>query len=584
MSLKRRLITPALLSGAVAVMAVLAALVLPTRGTSATPLLVDGHAYTFNTEYNDQTANLVSYPPDASAGAGAPVFLDGYRTWLDANAATTSCDSGLGAASVSITVTCTSAMTNVYVEPWCPCGFLAHADSITVVSTTTDTGSGPVSSSEGSTFTNLCIYYNGTCGLITEPGTYPVNLFDIVTGTATVLGETPSSDLGGTPGSGLMVTGITFTTTFFDEPPETFTVGEADTFVESVPTATPSPEPTDSPTPTPTASPTATPTVTPTPTATPTATPTEAPTATPTPVPHTVRPLTPAPTTPPTAEPTPEPTAAPTDAPTPPTPTPTSPPAPPTPDEGSHGSAFTVHGVVLGESVDPVNDTDLDDPAGTDSADLDLGPVSITGDGSTECGYSEPGTLPVFVVCGSRVDNFGLSIGGETIVEAGTLFARSTSTFDGTSATSDSDGTTWEGLCIVQSSGDACTPVTAAGDYDIAGACDGTVTVQGEDASESEDGKPGSGLTVTMLHVDCATAQGDIVLDIGSAHSFVAGANLAPPPAPTETPSALPITGGPVSGPGPDAGWYLLAAGLALLIGFVLYAPRSRPVVNGDKR
>ena len=207
----------------------------------------------------------------------------------------------------------------------------------------------------------------------------------------------------------------------------------------------------------------------------------------------------------------------------------------------------------------------------------------------TNCSNVATGA-PVWVTCTSSLENLSLSLGGIVILTADSMVAQSTSTNDGSTAWSENTGSQFGGLCIVQTLGAQCTPITSPGRYpiDIEGVGQGTITVQPEDRSATESGAMGSGLTVTMLHIDFETvAGGAINLDIGQAHTFVSGEAVAtatplptespplsPPPAPTATPTPtvaqLPATGGPGAGSDSSYSWYIALAGLALSGGIVL--------------
>jgi hypothetical protein len=215
---------------------------------------------------------------------------------------------------------------------------------------------------------------------------------------------------------------------------------------------------------------------------------------------------------------------------------------------------------VLGDTIDPVNDID-GNGSSNDVADVNFGPLSVNGTASTNCTST---VNPVSVTCTSDVGGLVFALDGETLITADALHAESTSTNDGTPH-SDSDGTGFTDLCIVESAGAACTPITAPGSYNIAGACDGSIDVAGEDASSSEGGSAGSGLTVTMLHVGCDMTGGAIDVNVGQAHTFVAGSN-PPPQAPTATPAGLPNSGGLPGGDGNGMLWLGLAGMLAGLV------------------
>jgi hypothetical protein len=104
------------------------------------------------------------------------------------------------------------------------------------------------------------------------------------------------------------------------------------------------------------------------------------------------------------------------------------------------------------------------------------------------------------------------------------------------------------------------------------------IEVEAQDASSSEGGATGSGLTVTLLRINLNTPDGAIDLDVGKAHTFVSDQGVAvtptpvlpPPPAPTATPAQLPASGGPTGGSGGYDGWYMALAALALFAGIVL--------------
>ncbi len=379
------------------------------------------------------------------------------------------------------------------------------------------------------------------------------------------------------------------------------------------PTDTPSPTPTETPSPTPTVTPSPTPTVTPspTPTVTPTETPTETPGLTPTPIqtqaasasptgtaavfetaaptaaPTETPSLTPTPvaTEPPTASPTQVPTEPPTESPTPiATPLPTNSPAPteqPTPAPIiAGGSASTVDGTVFGEPVDSVNQVGSDGFQ-TDVLDLNQGPLSLTAEAAvTDCSHSSLGPPPVTQICSSSLRNFVFSLNGIVIVSADGLMTESTSTNDGSTVWSEQTASEIGNLCIALSLGAPCTQITGPGTYtvDIAGVAQGTIEVEAQDASTSEGGATGSGLTVTLLRINLNTPYGAIDLDVGKAHTFVADQGVAvtptrvlpPPPAPTATPAQLPGSGGPTGGGGGSEGWYIVLAALALFAGIAL--------------
>jgi hypothetical protein len=247
----------------------------------------------------------------------------------------------------------------------------------------------------------------------------------------------------------------------------------------------------------------------------------------------------------------------------------------------------------LGESVDPINGVDIGDGRLANDADVDLGPLSMSSDNAwTNCSNVATGA-PVWATCTSSLENLSLSLGGIVILTADSMVAQSTSTNDGSTTWSEHTGSQFGGLCIVQTLGAQCTPITSPGTYpiDIEGVGHGTITVQPEDPSATESGATGSGLTVTMLHIDFQiVAGGAINLDIGQAHTFVsdqavatatpsptfvptASPELSPPPAPTATPiptvAQLPTTGGPGAWSDSSSGWYIALAGLALSGGIV---------------
>jgi hypothetical protein len=263
---------------------------------------------------------------------------------------------------------------------------------------------------------------------------------------------------------------------------------------------------------------------------------------------------------------------------------------------------------VLGESVDPINGVDLGDGRLAGDADVSLGPLSMSSDNAwTNCSNVATGAL-VWATCTSSLENLSVSLGGIVILTADSMVAQSTSTNDGSMTWSEHTGSQFGGLCIVLTSGAACTPVTSPGTYliDIEGVGHGTITVQPEDPSAIESGATGSGLTVTMLHIDFQTVAGGVInLDIGQAHTFVSDQAvgtatplptplptesplLSPPPAPTATPiptaAQLPTTGGPGAGSDSSSGWYIALAGLALAGGIVftlLGLPRGSLAGNG---
>lgn len=226
------------------------------------------------------------------------------------------------------------------------------------------------------------------------------------------------------------------------------------------------------------------------------------------------------------------------------------------------GDAVSVEGIVFGQSITPVNVVN-DDGTQSNELDLTIGPLSITSDNATTNCDSAPGEQ----TCTSTLDNLTFSLYGIDIITASSLTAQSNSS-DGTS---DDAGTGFSGLCILESLGNPCTQVPDAGQYviNIPGIAQGVITVRAEDHTMTENGVPGSGLTVTMLRVELITPNGPINLDLVQAHSFAASAGgttpspvLPPPAAPTV--AQLPVTGGPPGGGDASYGWYIALAALII--------------------
>jgi hypothetical protein len=216
------------------------------------------------------------------------------------------------------------------------------------------------------------------------------------------------------------------------------------------------------------------------------------------------------------------------------------------------GSASSVEGTVFGQTVDPVNPVS-DDGSHTAVLDLNVGPLSLTADQVvTDCSQSSLDLPPVTQTCSASLQNFNFSLDGLGIVSTDMFVVESTSTNDGTGASSENSLTEIANLCILQTAGGPCTPVTGPSVYiiDIDGVAQGTITVAAQDPTTSEGGVAGSGLTVTSIKINLTTPSGDIDLDVGRAHTFVSDQAvtatpsptpaLLPPPAPTATPAQLP--------------------------------------------
>lgn len=248
------------------------------------------------------------------------------------------------------------------------------------------------------------------------------------------------------------------------------------------------------------------------------------------------------------------------------------------------GSASSVEGTVFGQTVNPVNPV-TDDGSHTAVLDLNVGTMSLSADqATTDCSQSSFDLPPVTQTCRASLRNFNFNLGDVVIVSADMLAVQSTSTNDGTGASSDGSLTQIEHLCILKTADGLCTPITEPGVYtiDIAGVAQGTITVAAQDPTTSEAGVAGSGLTVTSIKINLTTPSGDIDLDVGRAHTFVSDRavtvtpsptpGLQPPPAPTATPAQLPNSGGPTAGGGDSSyGWYLALAVLAVFAGSVLF-------------
>jgi hypothetical protein len=221
----------------------------------------------------------------------------------------------------------------------------------------------------------------------------------------------------------------------------------------------------------------------------------------------------------------------------------------------------------------------------------DTASTSCTGPGDTH------------TTCGSTIENFSLSFGDQAIVSADMLLAMSHSFANANGAFSHDIGSQMQGLCIVQSAAAACTPVPDTGvsavnvsgvlavntpgvfSVDIPGVAVGMIAVQPEAFRTNDNGLNGSGLTVTMLHIELLAPDGWIILDVAQADSWAAvlddsgtpapTPDLSPPPAPTATPAptdgqpaALPSTGGPAGDNG--FGWFVELAGLMLMLGGIV--------------
>ena len=160
---------------------------------------------------------------------------------------------------------------------------------------------------------------------------------------------------------------------------------------------------------------------------------------------------------------------------------------------------MTVEGIVLGQTIAPVNQVTDEGTKSTDF-DLSVGPLSITSDGATSHCDSGPG----FETCESSLNNLLFKLYGLNIITAGSVHSQSNSSV----GTSNDNGTSYSNVCILQSAGNPCTVVTAGQndyDIDIPGVAQGVITISAEGLTTTEGGVRGSGLTVTMLRLDLTT-------------------------------------------------------------------------------
>ena len=181
------------------------------------------------------------------------------------------------------------------------------------------------------------------------------------------------------------------------------------------------------------------------------------------------------------------------------------------------GHAFSIEGSETGATLAPVNRVDLP-PGGTASDPMAVtsGSLTVTGTANTDCSGNSTGD-PLNAACFSTITAFSLSINGTVIATADTLDAQSSTSADGVTVASADTGTSFANLCIQQTAlPDPCTIITVPGpvSVNIPGVAVGTIIVQDEVTRTTEGEATGSGLTVTMLHVDLAVAGSQDVLDI----------------------------------------------------------------------
>lgn len=222
---------------------------------------------------------------------------------------------------------------------------------------------------------------------------------------------------------------------------------------------------------------------------------------------------------------------------------------------------FSTHGSVFGQEFDALNGVSGSSGGGSDPLGWTQGLWSLSADNaSTDCS----GPADTHSTCGSAIENFSLSYDGQEIVSADLLQAMSQSFATTEGAFSHDAGTQMQGLCIVQTVGAQCTPVTGPGVFtvNIPGVAVGTITVQPESTRTTDNGEDGSGLTVTMLHIELLTPDGWIILDVAQSDSWVAvlddsvtpAPTASPAPTDTPTPTAAPTpapTTPPTSSPAP---------------------------------
>ena len=220
------------------------------------------------------------------------------------------------------------------------------------------------------------------------------------------------------------------------------------------------------------------------------------------------------------------------------------------------GHGFTLDGLVAVVPVGPVNQVDLP-PGGSANVPLSVTvpPLTITSaTAAVTCSGTASGPQ-VDASCSSEVTGLSVVISGVEIITVGVLHAQSNSVDMGAGASSNDSGTLITDLCILESLASPCTLVTGAATVpvNILGVVSGTVTVQSEVTRTMEGSVVGSGLTVTMLHIEFTTvAAVSIVLDITQADSFVGGVTADATPTPTATESATP-TATPADTPTPTA-------------------------------
>jgi len=212
------------------------------------------------------------------------------------------------------------------------------------------------------------------------------------------------------------------------------------------------------------------------------------------------------------------------------------------------GKASSMSGSVFGDLLNPANPAKL--PPGDGAAaplgfSAGEGRLTVTSQAAaTSCTGAGIGTASINAVCFSRIQGLSVKVDGEEILKAAELHARSESTSDGTTSQSQAAILTVAGLCVVQSPGAPCLPVslTPGLDVPVAGsAVAGTLTGLLQVSREIDQGIGGSGLEVTALRLSLRLPSlGDVQIDLAKADSFVgAFQSCASLPFPTSTPTPV---------------------------------------------
>ncbi len=207
------------------------------------------------------------------------------------------------------------------------------------------------------------------------------------------------------------------------------------------------------------------------------------------------------------------------------------------------GQGFALGGAVGPTPIGPLDLIDLP-PGGSAAVPLNVNeaPLVVTSAAaSTNC-TGTPMGVQVDAACSSEVTGLSVSVSGVEIITASVLRAQSNSVDSGSGPSSNDTGTAIVGLCILQSPLPPCTPVSgpASIPVDIPGVVSGTIDVQTEVPRAMDGAVVGSGLTVTMLHIQLATPLVAIAVDIARADSFVGGVTAGPTDTPTPTQTATP--------------------------------------------